>query len=267
MRLRMGLALVLLLVGLALAAPLLAPYPPELQLDLATLRNAAPSLEHPLGTDPYARDLLSRVLLGARVSLAIALLSVAVAVTVGAAVGVASGWLGGATDAVLMRVVDAALAIPRLFVVLVILALWDRVTPGALVAILGGTGWFGISRLVRAEVRAVRVRPWIAAARASGAGGLRLVARHVLPNVAGPVIVVAAMGIGQVVLLEAGLAYLGVGVPQPTPSWGAIIADGQAVLRTAPWVAGGAGLALVLTVLAFTLLGDGLRERLDPRAP
>jgi len=265
-RLRVGLALLVLLVVAAVAAPLLAPYPPQLQIDVGALRNAAPSAAHPFGTDPYSRDLLSRVLYGARLSLAVASLSVALAVTLGLAVGVAGGWLGGAVDIVLMRLVDAALAIPRLFVVLVVLALWDRVTVPALILILGGTGWFGISRLVRAEVRAVRVRSWIAAARASGASGLRIVGRHVLPNVAGPVIVVATLGIGQVILLEAGLAYLGIGIPQPTASWGGIIADGQQVLRTAPWVAGSAGVALVLTVLAFALLGDALRDRLDPRS-
>jgi peptide/nickel transport system permease protein len=237
------------------------------QLDLDALASRPPSLAHPLGTDPFSRDLLSRVLYGARVSLSIAVLAVLVAVAAGVTVGVVSGWTGGAVDTVLMRGVDAALAVPRLFTVLVPLALWERVTVPAIILILGGTGWFAMSRLVRAEVRAARARPWVAAARAAGVPPARLVLRHVLPNVAGPVIVVATMGIGQVVLLEAGLSYLGLGVPAPLPSWGGIIADGQPVLRAAPWVAGGAGLALVATVLAFTLVGDGLRERLDPRAP
>ena len=265
-RLRLGMTLVGGLLALALLAPVLAPHPPHVQLDLDMLRNAAPSLSHPLGTDPYSRDLLSRVLYGARVSLTIAVLAVLVAVTAGVTVGVVSGWAGGVVDTVLMRTVDAALAVPRLFTVLVPLALWEHVTVPAIILILGGTGWFGMSRLVRAEVRAVRARPWMAAARAAGVPPLRIILRHVLPNIVGPVIVVATMGIGQVVLLEAGLSYLGLGVPQPLPSWGSIIADGQPVLRAAPWVAGSAGLALVATVLAFTLIGDGLREWLDPRA-
>jgi peptide/nickel transport system permease protein len=265
-RLRVGLALVGVLLLLALLAPVLAPYPPHVQLDLDALRNAAPSITHPLGTDPFSRDLLSRVLYGARVSLGIAVLAVLVAVVVGVTVGVVSGWIGGLVDTMLMRAVDAALAVPRLFTVLVVLALWEHVTVPAIVAILGGTGWFAMSRLVRAEVRGVRARPWIAAARAVGMPAGRIVLRHVLPNIAGPVIVVATMGIGQVILIEAGLSYLGLGVPQPMASWGSIIADGQPLLRVAPWVAGGAGLALVITVLAFTLVGDGLRERLDPRA-
>ncbi|MDH3497614.1 MAG: ABC transporter permease [Gemmatimonadota bacterium] len=265
MRIRLGLALVLALVALALFAPLLAPYPPAAQLDLETLRNVPPSVAHPFGTDPYSRDLLSRVLHGARLSLTIALLAVALAVTVGTAIGLASGWAGGLADTVLMRLVDAGLAVPKIFIVLVVLALWEKVTVVALIAILGGTGWFGVSRIVRAEVRAARDREYVAAARALGASARRVVLRHVLPNVAAPVIVIAAMGVGQVVLLEAGLAYLGVGVPQPTPSWGNIIADGQHLLLTAPWVATSAGLAVVVTVLAFSLLGDGLREHLDPR--
>jgi peptide/nickel transport system permease protein len=266
-RLRVGLLLVLALGTAAVVAPLVAPYPPQAQLDLDGLRNAPPSLAHPLGTDQYSRDLLSRVLHGARLSLAIAAAAVLLAVGLGTTVGLVSGWAGGLTDVLLMRAVDAALAIPRLFVVLVVLALWDHVTAPALVAILGGTGWFGISRLVRAEVRAARVRPYVAAARATGASAARILARHVLPNVAGPVIVAATLGVGQVILVEAGLSFLGIGVPQPTPSWGSIVADGQSVLRTAPWVAGGAAAAIVVTVLAFTILGDGLRERLDPRAP
>jgi peptide/nickel transport system permease protein len=264
-RLRVGLTVVGALLVLSVLAPVLAPYPPHVQLDLDMLQNAAPSLTHPLGTDPYSRDLLSRVLYGARVSLGIAILAVLMAVVVGVTVGVVSGWLGGLVDTLLMRVVDAALAVPRLFTVLVVLALWEHVTVPALVAILGGTGWFAMSRFVRAEVRSVRARPWIAAARAMGIPAGRIVVRHVLPNIAGPVIVVATMGIGQVVLIEAGLSYLGLGVPQPVPSWGSIIADGQPLLRAAPWVAGGAGLALVVTVLGFTLVRDGLRQRLDPR--
>ena len=265
MRLRTGVALVMALVLLAVLAPLLAPYGPNVLLDPATLRSAAPSLAHPLGTDPYSRDLLSRILFGARVSLGIAAMAMLLAITVGLAVGMASGWAGGIADTVLMRMVDIALAIPRLFVVLVVLALWEHVSLLALALILGGTGWFGISRLVRAEVRTARALPYVAAARASGASTVRILTRHVLPNIAGPLIVAAAMGMGQVVLLEAGLSYLGIGVPQPTASWGSIVADGQNVLRSAPWIAGGAAIAIVITVLAFTLLGDGVRQQLDPR--
>jgi peptide/nickel transport system permease protein len=264
MRLKIGLALVLALVAVAALAPVLSPYPPAAQLDLYALRAAAPSLAHPLGTDQYSRDLLSRLLNGARISLTIALLAVAISVTVGTLVGLVAGYAGGLADAVLMRVVDAGLAVPKMFVVLVVLALWEGVTIPALIGMIGLTGWFGVSRIVRTEVSAAREREYVAAARAAGASPWRITVRHILPNVAGPVIVVAAMGVGQVVLLEAGLSYLGIGVPQPTPSWGNIIADGQHMLLRAPWIATSAGVAIVVTVLAFSLLGDGLRERLDP---
>jgi peptide/nickel transport system permease protein len=265
-RLRVGVVLVGALATVALLAPVLAPYPPAAQLDLEHLRGAAPSLAHPLGTDVYSRDLLSRVLYGARISLTIALLAVTLSVGVGTLVGLVAGYAGGVADAVLMRIVDAGLALPKIFVALVVLALWENVTIGAIVVILGFTGWFGVSRIVRAEVLSARAREYVAAARVLGVPPARLVARHVLPNVAAPVIVTAALGVGQVVLIEAGLSYLGIGVPQPTPSWGNIIADGQHVLLAAPWIATSAGLAIVLTVLAFSVLGDGLREYLDPRA-
>jgi peptide/nickel transport system permease protein len=266
MRLRIGLVLVAALAAVALLAPLLTPYPPAAQLDLHALRAAPPSLAHPLGTDLYSRDLLSRLLYGARISLSIAVLAVVISVTVGTLVGVLAGYAGGVADAVLMRVVDAGLAVPKMFVVLVVLALWEGVTIPALIGMIGLTGWFGVSRIVRAEVAAAREREYVAAARAAGASPGRIAVRHILPNVAGPIIVTAAMGVGQVVLLEAGLSYLGIGVPQPTPSWGSIVADGQHVLLAAPWIAAGAGLAIIVTVLAFSILGDGLRERLDPRA-
>lgn len=263
-RLRLGLGLVGLLAALALLAPVLTPYTPQAQLDLETLRSAPPSLTHPLGTDPYSRDLLTRLLYGARLSLTIALLAVALSVTVGTLVGLVAGYAGGLADAVLMRLVDAGLALPKIFVALVVLALWENVTVWAIVAILGLTGWFGVSRIVRAEVLSTREREYVAAARVLGVPPARLVARHVLPNVAAPVLVTAALGVGQVVLIEAGLSYLGIGVPQPIPSWGNIIADGQHVLLAAPWIATSAGVAIVVTVLAFSLLGDGLREHLDP---
>lgn len=265
-RLRLGLALVGLLAVVALLAPMLTPYGPTAQLDLETLRSAPPSLAHPLGTDIYSRDLLTRLLYGARISLTIALLAVALSVSVGALVGLVAGYAGGLVDAALMRLVDAGLAVPKIFVALVVLALWENVTIWAIVAILGLTGWFGVSRIVRAEVMSAREQEYVAAALVLGVPVRRVLTRHLLPNVAAPVIVTAALGVGQVVLIEAGLSYLGIGVPPPVPSWGNIIADGQQVLLAAPWIAGSAGVAILVTVLAFSLVGDALRERLDPRA-
>jgi peptide/nickel transport system permease protein len=263
-RARWGLALVALLCTLAVLAPWLAPHDPAAQLDLAQGQYLAPSALHPFGTDFFSRDLLSRVLYGARISLGIAFLSVLVSLTVGTAVGMTAGLAGGAVDTVLMRGVDAALAVPRVFLLLVVVALWDNVGVGGLVAVLGLTNWFDTSRIVRAEVLSLKQRTYVTAARALGVGPRRLALRHLLPNLAAPVIVTATLGIGQIILIEASLSYLGVGVPPPTPSWGAIIQEGQQALAVAPWVATFPGIAIVVTVVGFSLLGDGLRNALDP---
>lgn len=265
-RARVGLALVVLFAALAALASVVASHDPTTQIDLVGKQYQPPSLAHPFGTDFYSRDLLSRVLHGARISLGIAVLSVAVSIVLGTTVGLTAGLTGGVVDQVLMRAVDGALAMPRLFLVLVVVALWEDVGVVGLVLILGLTSWFDTSRIVRAEVLSMKGRQFIAAARAAGAGLRGIVLRHLLPNIAGPIIVMATLGIGQMILLEAGLSYLGVGVRPPTPSWGQIIADGQQVLRTAPWVALFPGLAIVVTVLAFSLLGDGVRRALDPRS-
>lgn len=262
-RVRIAVILIGTIGTLALLAPALAPYDPTAQPNLTTGTNQPPSLEHPLGTDLYSRDLLSRVLYGARISLAIAVIAVGLAMTIGTAVGLVAGYAGGWLDTLLMRFVDAGLAIPRIFLLLLVVALWNGLSVPALVLLLGCTGWLETSRIVRAEAQSVRGREYVAAARALGVGPVRILTRHVLPNVAAPVIVAATLGIGQVILIEAGLSFLGFGVPQPTPSWGNIISDGQAFLTTAPWVAGSAGLAIVVTVLAFSMLGDALHERLS----
>lgn len=266
-RLRLGVVLVGALVTVALLAPLLAPYDPIAITDLDGGRNLPPSPAHPLGTDFFSRDLLSRVLYGARLSLSIAVLAVSLSVTLGTAVGIAAGIAGGWLDGLLMRTVDAGLAIPRIFLLLVVLALWEDAGVTAMILVLGLTGWLGTSRLVRAEVQTVRARDYVAAARAAGAPMLRLVLRHVLPNVAAPVIVSATLGVGYVILVEAGLSYLGIGVPIPLPSLGNIIREGQPFLVTAPWISAAGGGATVLTVLAFTTLGDGVQDWLDPRRP
>lgn len=263
---RAGLVLVGALALAALLAPVLAPYDPIAQLDLVSKRLAPPSWGHPLGTDDLSRDLLSRMLYGARISLSIACASVLVSVTVGTGVGLVAGYAGGAVDASLMRLVDGALAVPRVFLLLVVLGLWHDVGLAALVVILGVTSWFDTSRLVRAEVLSLRNRDFMIAARALGLGPARTLLRHVLPNVAAPVIVTATLGIGQIVLVEAGLSFLGVGVRPPAPSWGVMIAEGQPLMVTAPWTAAFPGLAIALTVVGFSLVGDALRGAADPRA-
>ena len=260
-----GVFILVFFITTALAASLVAPYAPTEQIDPVHLQNQPPSIRFPLGTDVYSRDVWSRLVYGARLSLGIGTIAMLVAVTVGAGVGAAAGYWRGGIDAVLMRSVDVGLAMPRMFVLLMAVALWERLPLAVLVLLIGLTGWFGTSRLVRAEVLALREREFVAAARAVGAGPTRVIFRHVLPNAAAPIIVSAALGIGNVILLEAGLSYLGLGVPSPLPSWGSIIYDGQPYIATAPWTAGFPGLAIALVVLALNAVGDGLRDALDPR--
>jgi peptide/nickel transport system permease protein len=259
-----SLALIALLCTIALLAPLLAPYAPNAQLDIIGLKNRPPSLAHPFGTDQYSRDLLSRMLFGARISLSVALLAVLLSATVGTAYGLTAGYVGGRVDAVMMRLLDACLAIPRVLLLVAILALWSPVPLGALIAIIGLTGWFEVSRLVRAEVLSVMQRDYLLAARALGTPGFRIVWRHVLPNVLNPIIVAATLGVGNVIMLEAGLSYLGIGARAPTASWGSIFFDGSDAFQATWWIALFPGLAIIVTVLAFNVFGSALRDALDP---
>ena len=260
-----SLVFILLLALVALAAPALAPYAPNAQLDIVALKNHAPSFAHPFGTDRYSRDVLSRVLFGARISLAVATLAVLLSATIGTAYGVIAGFARGRTDIVLMRILDAFLAIPRVLLLVALLALWNPVPLTALILMIGCTGWFEVSRLVRAETMSVMQREYVTAARALGTTGLRIVWRHVLPNVAAPVLVAAALAVGNVIILEAGLSYLGIGARAPTASWGSIFYDGSDAFESTWWVALFPGLAIVVTVLAFNALGDALRDLLDPQ--
>jgi ABC-type dipeptide/oligopeptide/nickel transport system permease subunit len=208
---------------------------------------------------------LSRVLHGARVSLGVGVLAALLSTTVGAAYGALAGWLGGAADAIMMRVVDACLGVPRVLVLLAVVALWGNVSTRALVLLIAGTGWFATSRLARAEVRALRGRDFVQAARALGARDARLLLRHVVPHLAPPLLVAATLGVGNVIALEAGLSYLGLGVRPPQASWGSIMQDGAEYATTAWWITGAPGMFVVLTILAVNVLGDGLRDALDPR--
>lgn len=264
---RSRVALVVLAVAVlaALFAPLLAPYDPSAQLDIVRLKSLGPSLAHPLGTDPYSRDVLSRVLYGARVSLSIAFAAVALSVSFGILVGVVAGYVGGIVDSMLMRIVDAALAIPRLLLIIAVVALWGSVSVATLTLLIAGVTWFAVSRLVRAETLTVRDRDYVVAARALGVPPRRIVLRHVLPNVVGPGIVSATLAVGNVILLEAGLSYLGIGVRPPTASWGSIIQDGAERVSDLWWLTVFPGVAIVITVFACNALGDALRDALDPR--
>jgi peptide/nickel transport system permease protein len=219
-----------------------------------------------MGTDPLSRDVLSRVVTGARISLAVAGLAVAFSVTLGAAVGIVSGYFAGAVDAFFMRLVDGALAIPRLFLLLLVLAVAERLPLAVLIGIIGVTGWFGTARLVRGEVLRLREEGYVRAAEALGAPRRRVIFRHLLPNTLGPLLVTATLGVGDVILLEAGLSFLGLGVQPPTPSWGGMILDAKPVLVQAPWAGIFPGLAIVTTVLAANLCGEALRDAADPRS-
>jgi peptide/nickel transport system permease protein len=252
-------AFVLLISLVAIAAPLVSPYSPTQQLDIVGLRAHAPSFAHPFGTDLASRDLLSRVIYGARTSLTVALLAVLLSATLGVAYGMVAGYMGGATDSILMRVLDGLLAIPRPLLLIVILSYWQK---GATAMILGigCTGWFTIARLIRAEVLAAKPREYVAAAVALGARRTRILARHILPNVIGPAVVAATLAVAQVISLEAGLSFLGFGARTAYASWGSIILDAQSGFAQFWWIPLFPGLAVVATALAFNVLGDGLRD-------
>ncbi|HSA54296.1 MAG TPA: ABC transporter permease [Gemmatimonadaceae bacterium] len=254
-----------LLVLAALLAPWITPYDPNQQFDLLAQRRQPPSGQHWFGTDSFARDVLSRVLFGARVSLGISFVAVLLASLLGTAWGAAAGWAGGILDAVMMRVVDALLAIPRILLLLGVVALWGTLSVPALVLLLGLTGWFGVSRLVRAEVLAARQRDFVTAAHSLGAAPVRVLVRHVVPQAAAPLLVAAALGVGHVIVVEAGLAFLGFGVPAPQASWGNLIRDGFDAFTGAWWLTVVPGVALASTVLALNVLVDRLRLALNPR--
>jgi peptide/nickel transport system permease protein len=235
------------------------------QLDIVGLKNAPPSWSFPFGTDALSRDLLTRVLCGARISLSVGALAALLATTLGTAYGLVAGYLGGRVDGAMMRLLDAFMSIPRILLLIAVLTIRDRVSLAGVIVLIGITGWFAVSRLVRAEVMALRESDFVVAARALGAPVSRILWRHLLPNVAAPVIVSAMLGVANVIALEAGLSFLGIGAPLPTASWGSIFNDGVDPFSGAWWVALFPGLAIVVTVLAFNVLGDALRDVLDPR--
>ena len=261
---RLGAVVLLLITIAALIGPSLLP-DPLAQPDILA-GSLPPGPGHPFGTDQLNRDILARVVAGARVSLSVALLAVGLSMTLGAAMGLVAGYAGGVTDAVIMRLVDGALAIPRLFMLLLVLAVWERVPIPALILLIGATGWFATSRLVRAEVLRLREESYVSAAHALGARGGRIIFRHLLPNALGPLLVAATLAVGDVILLEAGLSFLGLGIQPPTPSWGGMILDSKEVLVSAPWAGIFPGLAIVITVWSTNLFGDALRDALDPRS-
>lgn len=263
-------AAALLLVGLAaltVFVPLLSRQDPLAIGDVLALRLVPPFSRdlhgafHLLGTDRFGRDLFVRMMLAGRISLAVGIAGSLLASLLGTAVGATAAWVGGTVDWALIALADALLALPRLVLLLVCAALWQPGL-GTVVVVLVATGWMGVARLVRAEVLGVRTLPYVDAATALGASSLRTLARHALPNAIGPAIVATTLGVGNAILLESGLSFLGLGIQPPRPSWGNMIAGGRDLIVSAPWVAIAPGIALILTVLACTLLGDAFRDRL-----
>ena len=260
----MGLVIVVSLYLVALLTPLVAPHEPNVQYDLNALRLVAPSSTHPLGTDQFARDVFSRILYGARISLTIGFVAVGISVTIGTLLGAIAGFLGGWVDSAIMRFVDMVLSFPRLVLLITIIAIFQP-SIFLIIAVLGLTLWPGTARIVRGEVLSLREREFVQAAEALGYPKRRIILRHLVPNALAPVIVAATLGIGNTIILEAGLSFLGLGVQPPTPSWGTMVANGRNNLIDAWWLSTFPGLAIVFTVLAFNLVGDGLRDALDPR--
>lgn len=257
-----GLSVILFFVLTALAAPFVAPYDPNLQV--LSDRLLPPCLNHLLGTDQYGRDVLSRMIYGSRISLSVGMVAVAIYVGLGTLLGAVAGYFGGLVDAVIMRVTDIFLSIPTFLLILMVIAF---VGPSILniMVVIGLTSWTDVARLVRGEFLTLREREFVLAARLMGLSNRRIIFVHILPNALGPLWVVATLGIGGAILLESSLSFLGLGVQPPTASWGNMLMEAHEHLTDAWWLVTFPGLAIFTTVLAFTLLGEGIREATDPK--
>ncbi|MBS1241835.1 MAG: transporter permease [Gemmatimonadetes bacterium] len=244
-----------------LAAPLLAPYGPD-AIDMARLRQA-PSLRHWMGTDDLGRDVLSRLLFGGRVSILIGLLAAIVGTGIGTLIGAVAGFYGRWTDNVLMRITDVAYAIPTL-PLLIVLSAWSSAATISMVLIIGFLSWMTTARVVRAQVLAIREAEYVLAARSIGVSRAGILGRHVLPNAMGPIIVGATLAVGNAIVIESALSFLGLGIQPPTATWGNMLMDSQATMASRPWLTVFPGLAILLVVLAVNFIGDGLHDALDP---
>jgi len=263
---QVGGALAALFVLAALLAPWLAPVDPHaIPTGLAAAALLPPGPPHALGTDALGRDLLSRVLYGGRVSLMVGVGVELVTVLVGTLIGLIAGYCGGWVDGLLMRVTDVVMAFPSLILAIGLIAVFEKPGLDKVFLVLVLLGWTTIARVVRGEVLSLKTREYVQAARALGVPGTIILLRHLLPNCLAPLLVAATIGVGGNMVAEAGLSFLGLGAQAPTISWGAMLAEGQTFLASAPWVAVFPGLALMLAVLGINLLGDGLRDLLDPR--
>jgi len=259
---RVGLVIIVLLFSMAIFAPVLAPYHPNEQ-DLYSVLQG-PTKKHWLGTDNVGRDLLSRVIYGARLSMSVGVVATAFSATIGVIVGLIAGYKGGWIDQIIMRITDTFMVIPGLVFVLVMASALGPGIKNVVIAIILFT-WPGFARIIRGQVLSVRELPYVEAARASGSSGLRIMFKHLLPNSLAPVIVASALSLGAAVGIEAGAAFLGVGVQPPTASWGKALRTGYSYLERVPLFSIAPGLLITAAVLSFTLVGDGLRDALDPR--
>jgi peptide/nickel transport system permease protein len=246
----------------ALFAPLIAPFDP-VKLNVTALLQP-PSFHHPFGTDALGRDVLSRMLYGGRVSLWVGFVAVGLSVSIGLVLGLVSGYFGGLIDEFVMRGVDIMLCFPSFFLILAVIAFLEPNLVN-IMAVIGLTSWMGVARLVRAETLSLKTRDFVLAARVAGSGPVRILWNHILPNAAAPVLVSATLGVAGAILVESSLSFLGLGVQPPTPSWGNMLMEGKEVMEIAPWLSVFPGLAILLTVLGYNLLGEGLRDALDPR--
>ncbi len=257
-----GLSIILFLTILAISAPLLAPYNPLEQNLLARL--SPPSGKYWFGTDDLGRDVFSRIIYGTRISLTVGFLAIGIAVIIGTTIGLTAGYFGRKIDLVLMRFVDITLCFPTFFLILMVIAFLEPNIYNVML-VIGLTSWPGLARLVRGECLSLKEREFISAAKILGLSNSRILFVHILPNVLAPILVSATLGVGSAILIEAGLSFLGLGVQPPVPSWGNILTSGKDYIYLAWWLSLFPGLAILITVLAYNLLGEGLRDVSDPR--
>lgn len=250
------------IIVFAAFAPFIATHDPS-QVDSGNVL-AAPSREHIFGTDTLGRDIFSRIVYGSRISLAIGFAAVAIAVLIGVIFGSVAGYYGGKADYCLMRFVDIMLCFPTLFLILAVVAILEP-SIWNIIAVIGATSWMGVARLVRAEVLTLKERDYISAARVMGVSDISIISRHLVPNAIGPVIVSATLGMGGAILVESALSFLGIGVQPPTPSWGNILMDGRSTIGVAWWLTLYPGLFIMFTVLSYNILGERLRDHMEPR--
>ena len=257
-----GLAVVLAFFALSVLSPVIAQYDPG-RIDVDNILSP-PSSTHLLGTDDLGRDVFSRMVYGAGISLKVGFVAVGIAVFIGIILGAVSGYYGGLIDVIIMRLVDIMLCFPSFFLILSVIAFLEP-SIFNIMAVIGLTSWMGITRLVRAEFLSLKERDFVLAERAIGAGAPRIIFMHILPNALAPVLVSATLGIASAVLTESALSFLGIGVQPPTPSWGNMLTQGKEVLGVAWWMSVFPGIAILLTVLGYNLLGEGIRDAIDPR--